>query len=142
MSDPADPGQAALPCADIEAEAARLIAHATGAGVTVRLVGGLAVALHRHAQPVPDGLRREYGDIDIIVRQGHDRALREQLERLGYVADRRFNALHGARRLLFSDPANGRRLDAFVGVFAMCHTLDVSGRLDLGEPRSVPPICS
>ena len=61
---------------------------------------------------------------------------------LGYVPNERFNALHGARRMLFYDTANGRQLDVFVGAFAMCH------QLDLSEParrarrrRSTPPTC-
>ena len=33
--------------------------------------------------------------------------------------------------MLFYDTANGRQLDVFVGTFAMCHTLDLSGRLTL-----------
>jgi hypothetical protein len=43
----------------------------------------------------------------------------------------RFNALHGDRRLLFYDRANDRQLDVFVGSFAMCHALDLSGRLTM-----------
>lgn len=129
MSD--SPGQQA-PCADIEAEASRLISSATQLGVRVRLIGGLAIAQHKHQNvPVPEPLRRDYGDIDIIVRRGDDRTLRGQLEHLGYVADRHFNAVHGARRLLYHDQANARRLDVFVGEFAMCHTLDLGGRLEL-----------
>jgi hypothetical protein len=119
------------PCPDIEAEARRVTASTAAAGLTVRLVGGLAIAQHRHDIQVPEPLHRDYGDIDIIVRRGDDRALRAHLEHLGYTADRRFNALHGARRLLYHDETNARRLDVFVGEFAMCHTLDLAGRLDL-----------
>jgi hypothetical protein len=33
--------------------------------------------------------------------------------------------------MLFYDVGNGRQIDVFVGEFAMCHRLDLSGRLDL-----------
>ena len=33
--------------------------------------------------------------------------------------------------MLFYDVGNGRQLDVFVGEFAMCHRLDLAGRLDL-----------
>jgi hypothetical protein len=48
----------------------------------------------------------------------------------GYLPNERFNALHGAQRMLFYDTANKRQVDVFVGVFAMCHRLDLSKRLD------------
>ena len=44
------------------------------------------------------------------------------------MADRPFNALHGATRLLFFDTTNGRQVDVFLDVFNMCHYLDLKDR--------------
>src|SRR5260370_36125273 len=63
---------------------------------------------------------------------------RALLERLGYSANRRFNNLQRARRLLYYDEANGRQLDVFVGAFRMCHELELAGRLELA-PETLTP---
>jgi hypothetical protein len=76
-------------------------------------------------------LRRDYGDIDIVIGRREGRQAKAAMLRLGYVPNERFNGLHGDRRLLFYDEANGRQLDVFVGSFSMCHSLDLSGRLGL-----------
>ena len=123
--------------ADIQAEADRLLTLSAGAGAMVRLIGGLAVAQHQHL-PFPPPLRRTYADIDMVVKRGHDRLLREALETNGYTANRGFNSLHGDRRLLYYDEPNGRQLDVFVGVFAMSHALDLGARLDR-DPRTLTP---
>ena len=54
---------------------------------------------------------------------------RSLFQAAGYDADRRFNALQGDRRMIFHGPAG--KVDVFVGVFEMCHRLDLSPRLEL-----------
>ncbi len=121
---------ARAPLADIVAEARQVLAACAARGVSARLIGGLAVALHEHTATPPE-LRRAYADIDIVIGRKEGRGAKEALTGLGYTPNDRFNALRGDRRLLFYDTANGRQLDVFVGTFAMCHTLDLSGRLAL-----------
>jgi hypothetical protein len=116
------------PLADVVAEAHRVVSGAERSGVTARVLGGVGVALHDHG-PVPSSLQRTYGDIDIVVPAKSTRATAAALTALGYVSNDRFNAVHGARRMLFYDEANSRQLDVFVGVFAMCHELDLGRRL-------------
>ena len=125
------------PLADVEAEAARLLERAGQAKVLVRLLGGVAVGLHRHG-PRPRALERRYGDIDLVVKKGHDRGLKHLLEDLGYVPNRGFNNLHGDRRLLFYDERNERQVDVFIGTFRMCHTLQLDDRLEL-HPQTLAP---
>jgi hypothetical protein len=125
------------PLADVEAEAARLLERATQAKVLVRLLGGAAVGMHRHA-PFPPMLERPYGDIDVVVKKAQDRGLKRLLEDLGYVPNRSFNNLHGDRRLLFYDERNARQLDVFIGTFRMCHALDLDNRLEL-HPTTLAP---
>jgi hypothetical protein len=119
---------AAAPLADVVAEARRIVAAAGGQDLTLRVLGGAGVALHDHGA-VPASLDRTYGDIDVVVPAKATRATTGTLAALGYVPNERFNALHGAKRMLFYDNGNGRQLDVFVGVFAMCHTLDLGRRL-------------
>jgi hypothetical protein len=88
------------------------------------------VARHCHS-PTPPPLQRGYADIDIVIGRKEGRLARAAMLARGYVPNDRFNALHGDRRLLFYDEANGRQLDVFVGSFSMCHSLDLSGRLTL-----------
>jgi hypothetical protein len=125
------------PLADVIAEARRLLGAAAREQVTIRLLGGVAIALLAH-DPIPERLRRSYGDIDLVARREDTPRTRALLERLGYTANRRFNNLHGARRLLYYDEANGRQLDVFVGAFRMCHELELAGRLELA-PETLTP---
>jgi hypothetical protein len=71
-----------------------------------------------------------YGDIDVVVPGKSTKATSSVLTSLGYVPNERFNALHGARRMLFYDTTNRRQLDVFVGTFAMSHELDLGSRLN------------
>lgn len=116
------------PLSDIVAEARRLVDVSADSGLTVRVLGGAGVALHDHGS-VPASLTRPYGDIDIVVPAKSTRPTATTLAAVGYQPNLRFNALHGARRMLFYDNRNGRQLDVFVGVFAMCHDLDLGRRL-------------
>lgn len=128
---PAAAGGSAGPLADVRTEARRVITATDAAGARARVVGGVAVALHDHV-PLPETLVRPYADIDLVVEAGHETVLARTLDDLGYEADRKFNALYGYRRLLFWDRPNERQLDVFVGRFAMCHTLELAGRLHHG----------
>ena len=120
--------QADLPLRDVTEEARRLI-HATDEhGLRVRLLGGGAIGMHIH-DPVPDQLRRQYGDLDVAIRSRDSQALATLLPTLGYISDQRFNALHGEKRFLFHDGANERKLDVFIGTFSMCHTMNLEDRI-------------
>jgi hypothetical protein len=119
-----------VPLAAVEAEGRRLVEVAGASGLPVRLLGGVGVALHDHG-PVPPALERGYGDLDIVVPAKATRRATAALTEAGYVGNDRFNALHGAQRMLFYDTTNKRQVDVFVGVFAMCHRLDLSDRLHL-----------
>ncbi len=116
-----------VPVADVFDEARRVLA--AGAELPLKLIGGVAVALAAGQEPL---LPREYGDLDFATMRGRGPEAAALLERLGYRGDRRFNGLHGHRRLLFFDEVHERKLDVFVGHFEMCHHLPISERLALG----------
>ena len=113
------------PLADVVAEGRRLV---ESADLPVRLLGGVGVALHDH-RPVPAALERGYGDLDVVIPPKSARAMTGVMTAGGYEPNERFNALHGAQRMLFYDLDNKRQVDVFVGTFSMCHRLDLSGRL-------------
>jgi hypothetical protein len=118
----------AAPLADVIAEARRLAELFDAAGIRARLLGGCGIALHAHRE-IPSALRRTYGDLDYVVRRSEASSYRRVLEGAGYESNVRFNNLNGHRRLLHVDARNDRQIDTFVGVFHMCHDLDLDGRL-------------
>ncbi|HEX6292831.1 MAG TPA: nucleotidyltransferase family protein [Herpetosiphonaceae bacterium] len=122
--------------ADITAEAQRIIAVANEQGVTLRLLGGLAIRLHAPSA-THRTLARSYPDIDLATPRREGQAAETLLSGLGYTPDKSFNLLNGASRLLFYDPAYERQVDVFVGSFEMCHRIPITERLQL-EPLTLP----
>ena len=127
---------AAGPLADPVIEARRLVESAAKAGLIVRVLGGVAVRMQASSSETPL-LPRPIGDIDLATKQGGWRALADFLKSSGYAGDDMFNALNGARRLLFFDHTNSRKLDVFVGEFDMCHSIPIASRLDKA-PMTIP----
>jgi len=123
--------------ADVQAEGVALIGALAGEGAAARLLGGVAVAQHRH-----DGwaasFDRVYGDIDLVAGSRSRRAVERVLGERGYEAAVSFNRLHGDRRLLFLDHAHARQVDVFLGRFSMCHALDLDARL-ARHPTTLSP---
>src|SRR6202051_2496780 len=124
----------ARPLADPVLEAKRVVESAATAGLTIRVLGGVAVRMQAPSETL---MPRSVGDIDLAIKQGGWRALADFLKSSGYDADDMFNALNGARRLLFFDQANNRKLDVFVGEFEMCHSIPIAGRLEK-QPMTIP----
>src|SRR5262249_7972968 len=85
------------PRSDVIAEAHRLLAAARRARITIRLLGGVAIALLARDQ-IPEALRRGYADIDLATRREDAPRLRAMLGGCGYVANRRVHPPHGAQR--------------------------------------------
>lgn len=121
---------------DVVDETVRLLAAAETARVTVRLLGGMAIVLHV-GELLHPAFRREIRDIDLATPKREGRKVSEFLTDQGYEPNRTFNAMHGARRLLFYDEPNGRQVDVFVGSFEMCHQLPLEERLEI-EPQTLP----
>jgi hypothetical protein len=94
----------------------------------VRLIGGVAIYLGA-SEPARRLLGRNYGDIDLVARRKQSRDLRRLLEELGYEGQQPFNATHGDRRLLYHHADPEHRVDVFLEIFEMCHTIDLGPRL-------------
>jgi hypothetical protein len=109
-------------------EGERITEAASDRSITLRVAGGVGVALRCPSASSPP-LTRTYADVDLVGRAKE----REEIERLvvdlGYEPDTAFNALHGARRLFFWDGTNERQLDVFLDTVEMCHKLQLADRL-------------
>lgn len=121
---------------DVLAEAERLAVLAKEEGVTVRLLGGVAVRVHG-PEPPPAAFVRDYADLDFVTARKGSASTQRFFARAGYSPQVAFNALNSQERLLFFDDENGRQVDVFVGAFRMCHAVPLEGRLEL-EPRTIP----
>lgn len=128
MSEERETQISTLTLADGVAEAVRVVDALQQQGLVVRLLGGVAVRL-RCSHATHRALNRAYADLDFVAYKKQARQVRDALIEQGYVADRRFNALHGERRLLFFDEARNRQIDIFLGTFEMCHKLTLEPRL-------------
>jgi hypothetical protein len=117
-----------LTLADGAEEAVRLVDTLQQKGLAVRLLGGVAVRL-RCPHATHRALNRVYADLDFVTYKRQARQVSAALTEQGYTADRRFNALHGERRLLFFDEPRNRQIDIFLGTFEMCHKLALEPRL-------------
>jgi hypothetical protein len=113
-------------------EAKRLVDEATSRGIVLRLFGGVAVRFHCPSA-THRSLQRSYPDLDFFGTGKQSRLIKKLFLDLGYEPNQRFNALHGATRLIFEDSNNQRVVDIFLDVFKMCHTIYLGERLTLDD---------
>lgn len=119
-------------------EAGRILDACEAAGIEARLLGGLAIQQSLGADMDP-AFARTPGDIDLITTRDHCSEFEALIEELGWDPERQFNALNGARRLLFKDPADPeRKIDGFIDYFEMCHKLPLVERFEV-RPRLLSP---
>jgi hypothetical protein len=109
-------------------------AHAEHA--TLRVLGGVAVALRCPSADSVAPLIREFSDLDLATTVKHVKGTTRVLRSLGYEPNERFNAAHGESRLLFYAP-DGKHVDVFVDRFELCHGLPLRGRLEV-DPVTLP----
>lgn len=109
-----------------------LVSAAKEAGVTARLLGGMAFQAI-----MPDWSGRASAsqpDFDFVVARADRAEFSKVLEREGWVGDRVQNALHADRQLYFSHPDGLPAVDVIVDRLVMCHTLDLRERLHVQSP--------
>ncbi len=112
-------------------DASVLIRTATDAGVPMRLLGGLAFYVLAPSSR-RGRLMRRYRDFDVAVPAKGGPAASRILEASGLTPDKHFNALHGARRMIFESP-RGYPVDVLIGTFQMCHRLEIEDGFDRHE---------
>lgn len=110
-------------------EAKRIIKAAKDEGITLRLIGGLAVRFHCHG---PHSIHlRAYHDTDLIGFKKESKKLSPFFQKLDYSPNVRYNFLYGATRLQFINQEKSKNVDVFLDKFRMDHTLDFRERLHL-----------
>ena len=109
-------------------EGPQLVLDAEQEGLTTRLLGGVAIRTLL-GDRFDLTFARPLHDIDLFVRKRDSRKLEALIKNHGWRAEREFNALHGARRLLFDDPNSPAQIDVFVEAFEMCHPLPLADGL-------------
>lgn len=117
-------------------EAVRITDAAEAAGVPLRVLGGVAIALHA-SHGVHPAVARSYDDVDLVAHMQARKPVTRLLKEIGYEPNQRFNSLHGERRLVFIDSGRARRIDVFVGDFDMCHRIPLGDRLEV-DTRTIP----
>jgi len=113
-------------------ESLRIVRVAGERGLIVRLIGGMAIRAHSPAWPART--RRREADLDFVTTSKDRAAVYKLLEREGYKADKRHNALFGQRQAYFVDEARRRPVDVLVDRLEMCHVLEFGNRLALSRP--------
>ena len=100
-------------------------------GVTLRLMGGLAVQFHCHG-PHSKHLR-EHSDIDLFgLSEQHD-SIFTTFRQLGYSPNSEFNTWYGRARLQFLRMEHEKNVDVFLDKFEMEHILNFRSRLWLDD---------
>ena len=112
-------------------EGPELVREAERDGLSARLLGGVGIRLLLGERFDP-AFARPLHDIDLFARKRDSRKLEGLIKDRGWQPAREFNALNGARRLLFNDPDSEAQIDVFVEAFEMCHSLPLAD--GLGEP--------
>lgn len=116
------------PLDDVREEGARVARAAVANGLSLRLMGGVAIWAVSPSMRRPP-LERPYGDFDLAVAKADARRATAFLEAAGYVPEKLFNALHGATRLNFSHPEGRWPIDVVIDEVNMSHRIDLRGRL-------------
>ncbi len=125
-----------MPLQNIQAEALRIAQTAQQQGITLRLLGGLAVRLHCESA-THRSLTRPYPDIDFVTPNKQASRVEKIFADLGYAPNKNFNLFNGDVRLLFYDEEHRRQVDIFVAQFMMCHKLPITERVQL-EALTIP----
>src|ERR1700674_4013777 len=121
------------PISEITEEAVRILEAAKADDVSIRLLGGLAIYLQSSSAKTHEQLKRSYKDLDFVVLSKFTSKTKALFAKLGYSANKNYNALHGHQRLLFWDEQHGRQVDIFVDRMQMCHNIDFRSRLHIDE---------
>lgn len=130
-TDPSVPGEPRT-LADPLAESLRIVEVADARGLTLRLMGGMAI--RAHAPRWPARTRRTEVDLDFATTSRDRAAVYAMLAEEGYTPDKQQNALFGRKQAYFVDVPRKRPVDVLVDTLEMCHRLEFGPRLGMSRP--------
>ena len=117
---------------DLIAEARQLVKAGSDSGTTVRMLGGIAIAMRCPTAQTPS-FKREYSDLDAVVPYRERKQVDAVAAQVGLEADRAFNAQRGNERRCYYR-SDGLKLDLFVEKFSMCHDVPLGAdRLSIDD---------
>jgi hypothetical protein len=135
VTGPRDPSSLTIDRAILEAEVGRLVEAAGAAGIALRVLGSIGVALHcPDSKALLPSFERTYADIDFAAYRGSGRPLTALLTSLGYVDDRAVYISSEGSRSIFDDPRRTIHLDVFYDRLEFCHLIPLAGRLEADIP--------
>jgi hypothetical protein len=117
---------------------AELYEQASSAGISARLIGSLAVQLRcpRFRRLAPALGRRPSQDVDLVSYSAHERAIESMFATSRWTLHPgvRHSREYGVKRLIYTAPDGGAKVDIFLDDLVMAHTVPFKGRLELSEP--------
>ena len=135
MTTPRDQTSFVIDRATLEAEVTRIVDAADAAGVAVRVLGSIGVALHcQDAAVLLPSFERTYADIDFVAYRRDSKVLSGVLTGLGYRDDREVYIASEGARSIFDDPLRRIHLDVFYDRLEFCHIIPMAGRLEADRP--------
>lgn len=115
----------------LETEADRILEALSKAGLTLRLVGSMAILRRCPNYAALASSDRVYRDLDFAGRKKEARDVQELLRRLGYVEDREVFVLSEGARAIFASKDNGVHVDVFYEKLDFCHAIPLENRLQI-----------
>ncbi len=135
MTLPRDQTSFVIDRATLEAEVVRIVEATEAAGIPVRVLGSIGVALHSHdAASIIPSFERTYADIDFAAYKRDARVVATVFAGLGYVDDREVFIGSEGGRSIFDDPARHIHVDVFYDRLEFCHVIPLAGRLEVDRP--------
>jgi len=104
-----------------------LVQKAESAGISLKLIGGIAIAAS--AKRGSQAFSRQYKDFDFFGLSSDRKAISRLFEEAGMKPDKMFNALHGATRMIYFDDEMQCGVDVLLDSFQMCHKVDLKSRV-------------
>ena len=115
----------------LEIEANRILDALREAGLTLRLVGSMAILRRCPNYAALASSDRVYRDLDFAGRKKEARDVQERLRRLGYVEDREVFVVSEGARAIFASKDNGVHVDIFYEKLDFCHAIPLEDRLQI-----------
>ncbi len=120
-------------------EALKIVKAGQEKGITLRLMGAIAVKLHcPGSSHILQGMERSLTDIDLMSYGRHNPKVRSLFVELGYTPNDRIIAFYGRERHIYDSEEKGWHVDVFFDQLKMCHTIDFRRRLELDYPTITP----
>ncbi len=123
---------------NMRAECERILKAAAEQNVLLRVIGGMAVHLHCPNASCLPSLARSYGDLDFVTASPDDQRMRSFFESVGFASNARFNALQGAKRMIFDSREADWHIDIFINEFHMCHDIRFNHARLEQDPLTIP----